>query len=235
MNQSIASYIEQQIEVAKAEQQRKLVEAQAEADRKAQEVKALSLQNTLRAFALMGIEAGESDLSYSEDNGYSLHFGHVSLSLDHESSGKNWLQEEPYNPNYQKRGQGEVPSLYIRFIVWVRREMPAELVSDEGEWPRAFIGSQLVHRHEIDTRLNEGVTRIAEAKLQGIYRSIPTVEANFQAAFAQHQQIIAAKGASSEVAAKPQSQFTYTGDSREEILAHVLRDIQADYYPEVEF
>jgi hypothetical protein len=169
MNQDIASYIEQQIEAAKADEARKRAEDQAEAGRKAQEVKAVSLANTLRALSLMGIEAGESDLDYSPEDGYSLMFNQVSLYLQRDGSNKQWLQEEQRTPNFRDRNLGEAAHTYVRFVLYVARVIPAELINEDGEFPSGFSGTFYI-RHEIEARLAEGVTRIPESAIQPSFK-----------------------------------------------------------------
>lgn len=208
------AYIQKQIEAALAEEARLNAEAQAEETFEQNKRKAQSLANTLRAFALMGIEVGESDLVYDETAGFRLLFKTVLISLQF-SKGVNWIDDE------KRYGYAHC----IRFTVRVFRSLPPELLNEDGDWPRGFYHSLLSKELEVDVKQDDPITDLSEYDMHYIFAAIHEVEKNFQSAFASYQ----ATAAQKQIVTRKIPRYAYEGDSREQILAAVLNDIQRSY------
>lgn len=231
MQKPFEIYIQQQIDAARAEEERKINDVLAEVEKDAATRRAKSLVNTIRALALLGIEVGESDLEYSQ-LGYSLTVNGIRLALDNNGTdrGANWLIEHDCQPaSFERQKQ---PYRQTKFRLHIHRIVPEEFYSEDGECSPLFAYEELARTHEV-TILSDYKTPASPVSGEGIlkiFQHMHDVEANFQSALTLYNAM-----QKSPVAQPKAPQFTYTGDSREEILAHVLRDIQADYYPEVEF
>jgi hypothetical protein len=223
VNDTISQYIQQQMEAAQLERQRQLKASQEEAARKLAKQKELSMKNSIRALGLLGIEAGERDLHYEEAWGYYLVFNNVRFVLCM-SHGVNWLCEETHLPFHS-----------VEFTLRVARIIPEEYFNEDGELGRGFFFGDYMRDHHFQLSSNgEAPQRVQNSDMTKIFSSIHAVEESFQSAVS-HSNAIKQTPVVETVARPIEHRFTYTGDSREEILAHVLRDIQADYYPEVEF
>jgi hypothetical protein len=222
MQDTISQYIQQQLEVARLERQRRDEIAHVKAEQEVNARKAQSLANTIRALSLLGIEAGEDDLSFDEKVfGYYLLFNKtIRLSLQTDGKNGNWFRDE-YYPN---RNPDEVKHNVFGVII-VSRVIPDEYRdSDDGGLLRGFYWSRYISEHRIDFRSQEPINRLGDNDLFNIFSSISEVEKNFAndekdylAAHAEQQNKAAA------VSLQPK--FTYTGDSREEILSQLLNDI----------
>lgn len=207
MSQTISQYIEQQMEAARVERKRQTEAHEAEEARKLAEKVALSSKNLLRVLSLMGIEAGQGNLAI-QDEFVSFVIGNIRIWL----KGREFTEEDT---EYHKK-----PIHNIRFELSIKHILV--------DWEYSYPTILDIHEHS-----ESGVipSRLSEKHIMDFFKAIVQLEEQYAYLLKP-----ATTSQESEAVSEPdEPRFTYTGDSREEILAHVLRDIQADYYPEVEF
>jgi hypothetical protein len=228
VNDTISQYIQQQMEAARLERQRQTAAFEAKEARELQERKAISLKNTLRALALIGIEATESNLECTEEGFYSLVVDTVRISLKIASNydyGKiNELEELDYMPSDYDKSKGKSEYHDVRFTLHM--SIINNSIDSGADWDISDYCEYKVHHRGAYKVSPE---RLPQADIPSIFELILQLKERLQV----RAQFTPAPRTESSAPKTPR--FSYTGDSREEILAHVLRDIQADYYPEVEF
>lgn len=259
MNQDIANYIEKQLESTKAERERKAQELAEEAARIAATQRTQALNTTCRALSLLGIEAGESDLSYVESEyGMECYFqyGNIQLAIN-TLRGFPYLKEQDVLDVDVSRGYK--PYHLVDFQLVIRLIVPEEIREEYLELNAAGAGAHFLFRRngydydgifakEIKTievrveELGKNLERLPEAEIKAVFDSMLSLQAEYQVTYQsylawakENREKLANKTTQPEPLALESVRYTYVGDSREAILAHVLRDIQADYYPEVEF
>lgn len=225
MSKAFEIYIQQQLEVAKAEHNRKIEEALAEGKRKDAECRAISIKNTLRVLSLIGIEATEEDLSIRNDGFISFASNDIRLWLDVEQQfnlrGIHSLDEGDQTP-LNMNAHREQAHHYIRFQLWMRHLGTENLHDNEYVVPS---------HHSVDFQSEHGVTpnRLPDTEIAAIFALMVGLQEAYEDYPIRAAHVEEAAGeeteASPETTTPTLPKFTYSGDSRESILAELLRDI----------
>ena len=229
MAKHFENYIKEQLEAAGIDNVRMLAEAQAEEARQKALLKEESLANTIRAFAMLGIEVEASDLEYDNQDGYGLVFNGIRLGLGTTSKKDgfiNWLKIGDYEPRILHTDHGDKPRRDTSFTLHIRRVLPAELLSEDGEYPFGFHYRELWDKRDVRVTTESNTEPVPEdlkADIHAIFSVMNRLEVNYQSALATYQAHIQKKP--TVIIAESNPRFTYSGESREAILAQLLRDI----------
>lgn len=251
MQDKINQYIQEQM--AKAREARQTCEQAAidKANQVMAERKVISLSNTLRALNLLGIEAGESELVYetgSDDGlfcGYYFLFGDFRIGLCIDTEYVNVLEESEDLYTETEKANGYQDSYHVDFQLAIYRIIPESLWAEYAEFQskggyRHYLFNQDRLKRFLSLSASEEspIKQLPQNEIAKFFDTLVILEAEYQEGFKNWQNWRDGEGLIvAEIANRnaPKPKFSYTGDSREEILAKVLRDIQADYYPEMEF
>jgi hypothetical protein len=241
MNEKISQYIQQRLEEAKAERLRLEQEAIANANAVLAERKLRSLNNTLRAFNLLGIEVGESDLVYTPGDddglfcGYYLLFGDFRIGLTIDNHYVNVLEEseEPYTESEKAMGYRDRYTVEFQLVVY--RIIPDALwteyrqYQESGGYRHFFFNQEILKRFLLISSESETPqTCLPKVEIDKFFALLATLESDYQDGVKNWENWRGDKGLgfmAAKIANRAAPKFTYSGDSREAILSQLLRDI----------